>query len=137
MSHVDCCNFLIVKPGRSQPGFTNAARESSFRLFFSQILALLFTRGLVSNQFGRDRRQQPGGEFQRRRSPLRDLLVDIAERGRSMGVLLLGAEQYAGSVEEENGAYTASVPNVSGATATGATLMEAENNLTIRIDELV
>jgi predicted RNase H-like HicB family nuclease len=29
------------------------------------------------------------------------------------------------------------VPNVSGATATGATLMEAENNLTIRIDELV
>ena len=45
--------------------------------------------------------------------------------------------QYAGSVEEENGAYTASVPNVSGATATGATLMEAENNLTIRIDELV
>ena len=33
------------------------------------------------------------------RSPLRDLLVDIAERGRSMGVLLFGAEQYAGSVE--------------------------------------
>jgi DNA helicase HerA-like ATPase len=33
------------------------------------------------------------------RSPLRDLLVDIAERGRSMGVILLGAEQYAGSVE--------------------------------------
>ncbi len=30
------------------------------------------------------------------RSPLRDLLVDIAERGRSMGVLLFGAEQYAG-----------------------------------------
>jgi hypothetical protein len=45
--------------------------------------------------------------------------------------------QYAGSVEEENGAYTASVPNVSGATATGASEMEAENNLTIRIDELV
>ena len=35
----------------------------------------------------------------RGRSPLRDLLVDIAERGRSMGVLLFGAEQYAGSVE--------------------------------------
>ena len=35
----------------------------------------------------------------RGRSPLRDLLVDIAERGRSMGVILLGAEQYAGSVE--------------------------------------
>lgn len=45
--------------------------------------------------------------------------------------------QYAGSVEEENGTYTASVPNVSGATATGATMMEAESNLTIRIDELV
>jgi DNA helicase HerA-like ATPase len=35
----------------------------------------------------------------RGRSPLRDLLIDIAERGRSMGVLLFGAEQYAGSVE--------------------------------------
>jgi len=49
----------------------------------------------------------------------------------------VGGTQYSGSVEEENGSYTASVPNVSGATATGATLMEAENNLTIRIDELV
>jgi uncharacterized protein len=33
------------------------------------------------------------------RTPLRELIVDIAERGRSMGVLLLGAEQYAGSVD--------------------------------------
>jgi DNA helicase HerA-like ATPase len=33
------------------------------------------------------------------RSPLRELLVDIAERGRSMGVLLLGAQQHAGSVD--------------------------------------
>jgi hypothetical protein len=32
------------------------------------------------------------------RSPLRDLLVDIAERGRSMGVVLLGAQQHAGTV---------------------------------------
>jgi len=40
-------------------------------------------------------------------------------------------------VEEQGGSYVASVPNVSGATATGATLIEAENNLTVRIDELV
>ncbi len=33
------------------------------------------------------------------RSPLRELLVDIAERGRSMGVLLFGAQQHAGSVD--------------------------------------
>ena len=33
------------------------------------------------------------------RSPLRELLIDIAERGRSMGVLLLGAQQHAGSVD--------------------------------------
>lgn len=49
----------------------------------------------------------------------------------------IAGTQYAGSVEEENGSYVASVPNVSGATATGATMLEAENNLTIRIDELV
>ena len=33
------------------------------------------------------------------RSPLKELLVDIAERGRSMGVVLLGAEQHAGGVD--------------------------------------
>jgi len=33
------------------------------------------------------------------RSPLKELLVDIAERGRSMGVILLGAEQHAGGVD--------------------------------------
>ena len=49
----------------------------------------------------------------------------------------VGGTQYAGSVEEQNGSYVASVPSLSGATATGATLIEAENNLTIRIDELV
>ncbi len=32
------------------------------------------------------------------RSPLKDLLVDIAERGRSMGVILFSAQQHAGSV---------------------------------------
>jgi DNA helicase HerA-like ATPase len=30
---------------------------------------------------------------------LKELLVDIAERGRSMGVILLGAEQHAGGVD--------------------------------------
>lgn len=35
----------------------------------------------------------------RGRSPLKELLVDIAERGRSMGVILLGAQQHAGGVD--------------------------------------
>ena len=34
------------------------------------------------------------------RSPLKDLLVDIAERGRSMGVILFSAQQHAGSVAQ-------------------------------------
>ncbi len=33
------------------------------------------------------------------RSPIKDLLVDIAARGRSLGVLLIGAQQSAGDVE--------------------------------------
>lgn len=49
----------------------------------------------------------------------------------------IGGTQYAGSVEQEGSAYVASVPSVPGATVTGATLMEAENNLTNRIDALV
>jgi len=49
----------------------------------------------------------------------------------------VGGTQYAGSVEEQNGSSAASVPSVSGATATGASMIEAENNLTVRIDELV
>ena len=32
-------------------------------------------------------------------SPIKDLLVDIAARGRSLGVLLIGAQQSAGDVE--------------------------------------
>lgn len=49
----------------------------------------------------------------------------------------VGGTQYAGSVQEQNGSYVASVPNVSGATASGDSMIAAENNLTIRIDELV
>jgi len=45
--------------------------------------------------------------------------------------------QYSGSVEESGGEYVASVPDLSGATARGSNLMTAENNLTVRIDELV
>jgi hypothetical protein len=49
----------------------------------------------------------------------------------------VGGTQYAGSVQEQNGSYVASVPNVSGATATGNSMIAAENSLTTRIDELV
>jgi predicted RNase H-like HicB family nuclease len=49
----------------------------------------------------------------------------------------VGGKQYSGSVEESGGEYTASVPSLSGATATGSSLTAAENNLNNRIDELV
>ena len=39
--------------------------------------------------------------------------------------------------KKQNGSYVASVPSVSGATATGSSMIDAENNLTVRIDELV
>jgi predicted RNase H-like HicB family nuclease len=45
--------------------------------------------------------------------------------------------QYSGSVEESGREYTASVPNLAGATATGSSIEAAENNLDNRIDELV
>ncbi len=45
--------------------------------------------------------------------------------------------QYSGSVVQSGGEYTASVPNLPGATATGTSLTAAENNLNNRIDELV
>jgi hypothetical protein len=49
----------------------------------------------------------------------------------------VGGTQYSGTVEESGGQYTASVPNLQGATATGSTEQAAENNLDARIDELV
>jgi hypothetical protein len=49
----------------------------------------------------------------------------------------VGGTQYTGSVEESGGEYTASVPNLAGATVTGASDLAAENNLAARIDELV
>ena len=33
------------------------------------------------------------------RSPIKEVLVDIAARGRSLGVLLIGAQQSAGDVD--------------------------------------
>jgi hypothetical protein len=49
----------------------------------------------------------------------------------------VGGKQYSGSVLESDGEYTASVPDVPGATASGSTEQAAENNLNARIDELV
>jgi predicted RNase H-like HicB family nuclease len=49
----------------------------------------------------------------------------------------VAGKQYAGSVEETGGEYTASVSNLSGAIASGSSIESAENNLDIRIDELV
>jgi hypothetical protein len=44
--------------------------------------------------------------------------------------------QYSGSVEQSGQQYTASVPNLIGATATGTSVLDAEENLNVRIDEL-
>jgi len=49
----------------------------------------------------------------------------------------VGGKQYSGSVEETNGQYTASVSNMPGASATGPSVIAAENALNNRIDELV
>jgi len=43
---------------------------------------------------------------------------------------------YSGSVEESGGTYTASIPNLPGAIATGSSVQAAENNLNTRIDIL-
>jgi predicted RNase H-like HicB family nuclease len=49
----------------------------------------------------------------------------------------VGGKQYSGSVSESDGQYTASIPSLPGATATGSSLDAAENALNSRIDELV
>ncbi len=49
----------------------------------------------------------------------------------------VGGKQYTGSVTQSDGEYVASIPNLAGAEATGASLVAAENNLTLRIDALV
>jgi hypothetical protein len=50
----------------------------------------------------------------------------------------VAGKNYSGSVVEEvGGVYEASVPNVTGATATGSSVQAAENNLSVRINALV
>jgi hypothetical protein len=45
-------------------------------------------------------------------------------------------KSYPGSVEESAGEYVASVPNPPGASASGATVQIAENNLEVKLDQL-
>ncbi len=49
----------------------------------------------------------------------------------------VGGKTYSGSVSETGGVYEVSVPNVPGAHASGSSIQAAENNLNMRIDELV
>lgn len=49
----------------------------------------------------------------------------------------VGGKSYSGSVEESSGEYVASVPNLPGASASGASVQSAENNLNAVIDALV
>ena len=49
----------------------------------------------------------------------------------------VAGKQYAGSVDESNGQYTASVPGLAGASASAGSAQAAEDALTLRIDELV
>jgi hypothetical protein len=50
---------------------------------------------------------------------------------------MVNGTQYSGSIVESGGQYTASVPSLPGATATGTSITAAENSLDLRIDELV
>jgi hypothetical protein len=43
---------------------------------------------------------------------------------------------YAGSVQESQGSYVASVPNPPGASATGSSIQSAENNLNVILTSL-
>jgi predicted RNase H-like HicB family nuclease len=49
----------------------------------------------------------------------------------------VAGKSYAGSVQESGGEYTASVPNLPGASASGSSIESAENSLTQIIDTLV
>jgi len=46
-------------------------------------------------------------------------------------------KQYSGSVEQTGSQYTVSIPNLPGATASGSSILAAENNLTSKIDLMV
>jgi predicted RNase H-like HicB family nuclease len=49
----------------------------------------------------------------------------------------VAGKSYSGSVDESGGEYTASIPNLPGASASGSSLESAENNLNAVIDMLV
>jgi predicted RNase H-like HicB family nuclease len=49
----------------------------------------------------------------------------------------IAGKTYTGNVSESDGEYVASDPSLQGATASGSSTTDAENNLTVRIDELV
>ena len=61
--------------------------------------------------------------------------VEEVDSATSFSTSIAG-KQYSGSGEQSGATYTASVPNLAGATATGSSIEAAENNLTARIDEL-
>jgi hypothetical protein len=62
--------------------------------------------------------------------------VQETDEATSFSTTVAG-KQYSGSVADSDGTYTASVSNLSGATASGSSAQAAENNLDARIDELV
>jgi hypothetical protein len=49
----------------------------------------------------------------------------------------VGGKSYSGSVEQSNGQYVISIPNLPGASASASTAQAAENALTLKIDILV
>jgi predicted RNase H-like HicB family nuclease len=48
----------------------------------------------------------------------------------------VAGKSYSGSVEKSGGTYTASVPSVPGAVASGSSVQSAESNLNIVLDVL-
>lgn len=48
----------------------------------------------------------------------------------------VGGKSYSGSVEQSGGQYSVSIPNLPGASASGSSVQEAENNLNVKIDTL-
>ena len=62
--------------------------------------------------------------------------VQETDQATSFSTTVAG-KQYSGSVADSDGTYTASISNLSGATASGSSAQAAENNLNVRIDELV
>jgi predicted RNase H-like HicB family nuclease len=59
----------------------------------------------------------------------------VAKLAASYSTTVAG-KNYSGSVEESGGTYTASVPDVPGASASGSSVQSAENNLNIKLDIL-